>query len=112
MEGREFERALAALPRGYSEGEFAGRRYGVTVRRSEDGRRTSLFARDLVGKDIVSFNLYRTGAGGTTLKPCEMSSDKVVAFVSGFTPEYGSPPQSQADAETRDQMVRRTASAL
>jgi len=87
MGGDKFEPALANIPEGYSEGAFMGRRYGVTVRRSRDGRRTSLFARELCGKDIVSFNLYRTKSGKVALKPCEMSSEKVVDFVSGFTPE-------------------------
>ncbi|TXH99234.1 MAG: hypothetical protein E6Q76_20305 [Rhizobium sp.] len=86
MEGDKFEWALANLPQGYSEGAFMGRRYGVTLRRSKDGRRTSLFARELAGKDIVSFNLYRTRTGKAVLKPCEMSGEKVAAFVSGFTP--------------------------
>ncbi|WP_436286138.1 hypothetical protein [Rhizobium sp. LjRoot258] len=57
MGADKFEWALANLPQGYSEGAFMGRRYGVTLRRSKDGRRTSLFARELAGKDIVSFNL-------------------------------------------------------
>ncbi|TBC03047.1 hypothetical protein [Rhizobium ruizarguesonis] len=82
----KFEWALANLPQGYTEGAFMGRRYGVTLRRSKDGRRTSLFARELSGKDIVSFNLYRIRTGKAVLKPCEMSSEKVAAFVSGFTP--------------------------
>jgi hypothetical protein len=59
----------------------------VTVQRSDDGRRNSLFARDLAGTDIVSFNLYRVANGKTLLRPCEMSSEKVVSFVLGFTPE-------------------------
>ncbi|NGO55891.1 hypothetical protein [Allomesorhizobium camelthorni] len=84
MENDDFERALGALADGYSEGWFAGRRYGVTVRRSPDGRRTSLFARELAGNDFISFNLYRTAIGGTVLKPCEMAANKVTAFMLGF----------------------------
>ena len=86
MENADFEAALEGLPRGYSEGFFDGRRYGVSVQRSDDGRRNSLFARDLAGTDIVSFNLYRMLDGSTLLRPCEMSSEKVVNFVLGFTP--------------------------
>lgn len=59
MEHAEFDAAFAQLPEGYSEGAYEGRRFGVTVRRSGDGRRNSLFARELAGTDIVSFNLYR-----------------------------------------------------
>ncbi|MEH2594925.1 hypothetical protein V1278_001838 [Bradyrhizobium sp. AZCC 1577] len=63
MESDDFEAASAALPEGYSEGIYEGWRYGVSVRRSDDGRRNSLFARELAGTDIVSFNLYRLGSG-------------------------------------------------
>lgn len=82
----EFERRLAAIPTGYTEGEFAGRRWGATVRRSADRKRISLFAEDLAGKDIISFNLYRLEEGDA-LKPCEMSSEKVATFVLGYRPE-------------------------
>ena len=75
------------MPEGYAEGAYEGRRFGVTVKRSEDGRRNSLFARELAGTDIVSFNLYRVASDQTSLKPCEMSTQKVVAFVLGFRPD-------------------------
>ncbi|HHD2904108.1 TPA: hypothetical protein ACNZ7M_004433 [Enterobacter kobei] len=76
MEHAEFDAAFAELPEGYSEGAYEGRRFGVTVRRSGDGRRNSLFARELAGTDIVSFNLYRVTSDRTLLKPCEMSAEK------------------------------------
>jgi hypothetical protein len=87
MESADFEAALAALPEGYSEGIYEGRRYGVSFRRSGDGRRSSLFARELAGTDIVSFNLYRLGSGNPFLKPCEMSAEKVREFVLGVSIE-------------------------
>ncbi len=87
MEDAGFDAALAKLAEGYGEGLYQGRRYGVTVRRSADGRRNSLFARALAGTDIVSFNLYRTGSERALLKPCEMSSEKVVAFVLEYRPD-------------------------
>ena len=83
MESADFEAALAALPEGYSAGIYEERRYGVSFRRSDDGRRNSLFARELAGTDIVSFNLYRLGSGNPSLKPCEMSAEKVRDFVLG-----------------------------
>lgn len=86
MDHPEFDTAFELLPEGYSEGAYEGRRFGVTVRRSEDGRRNSLFARELAGNDIVSFNLYRVASGSASLKPCEMSSEKVIAFVLGYQP--------------------------
>lgn len=87
MRPTEFDTAFGALPEGYSQGLYRGRRFGVTVRRSEDGRRNSLFARELAGTDIVSFNLYRLSSGKTSLKPCEMSAEKVVGFVLGLLPD-------------------------
>ena len=83
MEYVEFDAAFEKLPEGYSEGTYEGRRFGMIVRRSKDGRRNSLFARELAGTDIVSFNLYRVTSGKTSLKPCEMSIGKVMAFVLG-----------------------------
>jgi hypothetical protein len=94
MRQHEFETALAAIPLGYSEGTYEGRLYGTTVQRSDDGKRFSLFARQLGGKDVVSFNPYRLGAGEMALRPCEMSSDKVEAFVLGYltgNPASGEP---------------------
>ena len=55
--------AAAAIPSGYGEGVYEGPRYGVTVRKSRDGKRTNLFARALAGGDVVSFNLYRLRSG-------------------------------------------------
>ncbi|NGN44695.1 hypothetical protein G6N74_26925 [Mesorhizobium sp. CGMCC 1.15528] len=87
MEHAEFDAAFDKLAEGYSEGVYEGRRFGLIVRRSEDGRRNSLFARELAGTDIVSFNVYRVTSGKISLKPCEMSADKVVAFVLDFRPD-------------------------
>ena len=42
MEHAEFDAAFKAMPEGYAEGAYEGRRFGVTVKRSEDGRRNSL----------------------------------------------------------------------
>ena len=87
MEHAEFDAAFEMLPEGYSEGAYEGRRFGLIIRRSGDGRRNWLFARELAGTDIISFNLYRVTSGKTSLKPCEMSAEKVVAFVLDFRPD-------------------------
>lgn len=87
MDHTAFDAAFGKLPYGYSEGVHDGRRFGVTVRRFEDDRRNSLFARELAGTDIVSFNLYRITSGKASLKPCEMPAETVVAFVLGFRPD-------------------------
>ena len=79
-----FEAALSKLATGFSTGRYLGLRYGVTLARSADARRVSLFARELGGNDIVSFNLYSMQSGQEALRPCEMSSAKVVQFVKGY----------------------------
>jgi hypothetical protein len=81
-----FEAALAKLLDGYVDGNFGGRAWGVTVKRSQDLKRTWLYGEELGGTDIVSFNLYRLIGSGPMLKPCEMSSAKVIEFVLGFEP--------------------------
>ncbi|MGR9286565.1 hypothetical protein [Rhizobium johnstonii] len=81
-----FEDALAKLPDGYVDGYFGNRSWGVTVKRSEDGKRTWLYGEELSGSDIVRLNLYRVARPGPILKPCEMSSAKVIEFVLGFEP--------------------------
>jgi hypothetical protein len=83
----DFLAALESMPLGYSEGSYSGRRYGVTIKRSDDGRRWWLFGRDLGGTDIVSLNLYRPTTGRIVLRPCEMSVEKVAAFVRAYRPD-------------------------
>lgn len=58
----------------------------MTVKRSQDRKRTWLYGQELGGTDIVSFSLYRLIGSGPMLKPCEMSSAKVIDFVLGFEP--------------------------
>ncbi|GGC76338.1 hypothetical protein GCM10010994_38330 [Chelatococcus reniformis] len=61
------------------------------MRRSRDGKRTSLFARPLTGGDLVSFNFYRLRSGESSSRPCEMRAEKVIAFVLGYVPD---PPKT------------------
>jgi hypothetical protein len=95
MRPPDFEASLAAIPSGYSEGRYGGQLYGATLHRSEDGKRVSLFARQLAGNDIVSFNFYRLNSGEVALKPCEMPREKVEAFVLGYAIDKR--PSSEAD---------------
>jgi hypothetical protein len=74
---------LGKLPNGFSRGIYGGSPYGVIIDRSTS--RTKLFARELGGREIVSFNLYRTPAGEVHLRPCEVSSAQVIDFVRGFS---------------------------
>jgi hypothetical protein len=82
----DFRSALARLPSGYSERGVDGRRWAATVTRSADGRRTWLFAEELGGNNVVSFNWYVLARDQGVLKPCEMSSSKVIEFVLAFSP--------------------------
>ncbi len=78
---------LGTLPPGASEGRFAGRRYGLTLSASADGRRRWLYAEERGGPGRVSANLYRLADGSTALRPCEMPAERVIDFVLGFVPE-------------------------
>jgi hypothetical protein len=78
---------LAAIPVGYGEGVFAGRRWGVTSAVSDDGRRRWLYGEELGGPGRVSFNLYRLAGGRMALRPCEMSATWVKQFVLGYQPD-------------------------
>jgi hypothetical protein len=57
METDDFEAALAALPEGYSDGIYEGRRYGVSFRRSDGGRRNSCL-RESWQKQRLSVSTY------------------------------------------------------
>ncbi len=81
-----FVAALEDLPTGFQTGSFDGQRYGVRIERPVNGRVTKVFAEAFGGSDVVSFNLFSTGKQ-TTLRPCEMSSEKVKRFILGFTPD-------------------------
>ena len=81
-----FLRRFLAVPQGYSQGIYEGRRYGVTRRSSPTGRRHWLYAEELGGADRISLNLYVLKRSGARLKPCEMPAGKVVAFVLGYVP--------------------------
>jgi len=81
-----FSRALDALPAGYGEGLFEGRRWSATLRRSADGRRRWLWGEELGGPGRVSANVYRLNAA-LRLLPCEMPAETVIRFVLGFRPD-------------------------
>lgn len=85
----EFLERLRKLPVGYSQGDYQGRPYGVTLSISDDRKRWKLFAEELGGADIVSFNLYFLSNGDARLKPCEIPEQKAKAFVLGYRPLNG-----------------------
>ncbi len=73
--------AFDALPRGGYGATYQGKRYRVIKSVLVSGRSQKLEAEELGGPDYVSFNLYRLADGEALLKPCEMSSEKVIDFV-------------------------------
>ncbi len=80
----EFVSAFDMLPVGGYGGSFDGRRYRVTKSVMATGRSQKLEAEELGGSDYISFNLYRLAGGQALLKPCEMTSEKVIGFVLGL----------------------------
>ncbi len=82
---------LDALPEGWSEVAYAGRRWGLTKTTRTGGRSSSVYAEELGGTDVVSANVYRTAAGDV-LKPCEMPAAKVLDFLAGATATGPCPP--------------------
>jgi hypothetical protein len=82
-----FADALRRFPPGHSEGLYDGRRYGVTLTASPDGRRIWLFGEELGGTRRVSFNLYRLDGLRLELRPCEMPRDWVIDFILRFHPD-------------------------
>ena len=69
-----------ALPEGWSEVTYAGRRYGLTKVTHAGGRSLSVYAEQLGGADVVSANVYRT-TSGDVLKPCETPAATVLDFL-------------------------------
>ncbi len=81
----DFVAAFDALPVGGYGGTYLGNRYRITKTIFATGRSQKLEAEELGGSDYISFNLYRLADGTALLKPCEMTEDKVTAFVFGVT---------------------------
>lgn len=82
-----FLQALKGFQDGYVTGFFEQRQWGVTVKRSPNGKRGWLYAEELGGDGIVSANFYHLEDGRHLLKPCEMAREAVIAFVCGFKPK-------------------------
>ena len=79
----EFLAAFDALPFGGYGGTYEGRRYRIVKSQFAAARSQKLEAEELGGPDTISLNLYRLATGEALLKPCEMSAEKVRAFVTG-----------------------------
>lgn len=87
-----FLEKFLAMQAGYSFGYLMGKKYGITVSISPDGKRRKLYAEELGGKDHISFNLYLIADKPAILKPCEMSKEKVIEFVMNMRPDTQAKP--------------------
>lgn len=79
-----FLEAFFAIPLGSSIGQSNGRRYIVSRLELAGGKSQKLVAHELGGADYISLNLYLTDVGGPLLRPCEMSAEKVISFVTSL----------------------------
>jgi len=74
---------IRQLPEGYSEAVYLGHKYGLSKATFNKGRSYKLYAEQLGGNDFISFNYYCTGKQ-EILKPCEMTTQKVVHFLTNM----------------------------
>jgi hypothetical protein len=82
----DFRAAFEALPTATFRGTANGRKYLVSKTRQVGGQSQKLIAEQLDGPDNISLNFYRIAAGWH-LRPCEMPSAKVIAFVLALRPD-------------------------
>ena len=75
-----FSAAFQALPAGSFEALWQGRAYRAIRQPVAGARGWKLQAWERAGGDYISLNLYHLDKG-PVLRPCEMSADKVEAFV-------------------------------
>lgn len=71
---------LNAIPEGYSETLYQGKKYSLTKRSFNQGKSIKIFAKELAGKDFISLNFYQLSKQ-SLLKPCEMPEKKVIHFL-------------------------------
>jgi hypothetical protein len=81
----DLDALLARVPEGWTLVSFRSRSYGLSRTSRAAGAGVAVFAEELGGTDVVSANVYRTSTGAV-LKPCEMPAEKVLDFLSGWTP--------------------------
>ena len=81
-----FLNRFEALPLGSFRCRSLGQTYIASKSSIVGNRGGKLVAEALDGSDYISFNIYRLRAK-TEVYPCEMSSDKVIAFVLDIDPD-------------------------
>ena len=74
---------IKTLPPGYSEVNYEGSRYGVSRKDFNEGKSIKVYAKELGGIRLISFNYYLT-AKGNLLKPCEMPTKHVIHFLKNY----------------------------
>jgi hypothetical protein len=65
---------------GYSEGNYSGKKYGITKTTFNRGNSFKVYAKELGDNDFISLNYYKTKSKDI-LKPCEMPEQKVIHFL-------------------------------
>lgn len=74
---------IQTIPLRYSEVIFENKKYAVTRTDFNQGKSIKLYAEQLGGIDFVSFNYYVTKSK-ELLKPCDMTSIKVITFLNNY----------------------------
>ena len=74
---------IIKLPIGYSEVTYMKRTYSATRNDFNNGKSFKVFAQELGGNDFISLNYYVTKKS-ESLKPCEMTQQKVIDFLNGY----------------------------
>lgn len=87
---------LDRVPEGWTSVTYRGRPYGLRRTSRAEGRSVAVHAAELGGTDVVSTNVYRTSSGDV-LRPCEMPTAVVLAFLEGWQPA-SAPSVSRAGA--------------
>jgi len=80
MNQTKFYQKLQSLPNSANDVFYNNRRYLLIKETLLKGKLLKLYAHELGGNDVVSGNYYPSIKTGT-LKPCEMSDEKVISFV-------------------------------
>ena len=80
MNQTKFYQKLQSLPNGANDVFYNNKRYLLIKETLLKGKLLKLYAHELGGNDVVSGNYYPSIKTGT-LKPCEMSDEKVIDFV-------------------------------
>ncbi len=84
MNETEFYTKLLKLPDGVMDVWFNEKRYLFRKQTLLNGKLIKIYANELGGNDIISGNYYSSIQGGL-LKPCEMSSEKVITFITSIS---------------------------